>query len=258
MNTEANEFRPLIDRPPYRWKTLYDDSGQMKKISKRLCNTDFYYFLVWEELDMPEVTGDKCENRWCITVSVVSPEQASQKETDAALDCCGTDEYGPFEEARMAEILYDYGVYAQIVSVGGNNLKKLRKEARDSLKMQLMLFGFAMDKPVNAIGTTGWDAIKGDIMAGLRRTNPDSEQEKKNGVVRVLQAASNTTRYKATGKTYGTGETPCCCGWCRSLHPEKELFEILYEECCVFICRDCADSQKITLAGSAATEEVKP
>jgi len=32
-----------------------------------------------------------------------------------------------------------------------------------------MFFGFMMDKPINRIGSTGWDFIKGDINAGLKR-----------------------------------------------------------------------------------------
>lgn len=51
----------------------------------------------------------------------------------------------------------------------GNNKGELLKAARKELLGVDMLFGFYMDRPLNAIGSTGWDFIKGDITAGFRK-----------------------------------------------------------------------------------------
>jgi len=45
-----------------------------------------------------------------------------------------------------------------------------RTQAKHEAQLANMLFGFYMDKAVNRIGTTGWEAIKGDLTAGLART----------------------------------------------------------------------------------------
>jgi hypothetical protein len=42
----------------------------------------------------------------------------------------------------------------------------------EKLREKDFFFGFAMDQAQNRIGSTGWDLIKGDLLAGLNR-QPD-------------------------------------------------------------------------------------
>jgi hypothetical protein len=63
-------------------------------------------------------------------------------------------------------------------------MQQCRKEA-DILTG--IMFGFNMDSPKNGIGSTGWDLLRGDVMAGLRRYSEQDSAEK--CLVRKLQEA---------------------------------------------------------------------
>lgn len=57
-----------------------------------------------------------------------------------------------------------YGCYAPLFQKSGNNKAELLKHARREFKQVQFLFGFYMDKQVNGMGATGWDAIKGELI----------------------------------------------------------------------------------------------
>jgi len=154
----------------YNWQTY---GG--KFISKKLNNGDFDYWLVMSVINMHDATGDENQEKYNVNVCVIAPSELSEKELDSALSCCG------FEESKdeliekygatiLVEAISDYMGGAVIFDESGNNLKKLMKDARkESDLMGSFLFGFAMDKYQNRIGSTGWDLLKGDILAGLNR-----------------------------------------------------------------------------------------
>lgn len=157
-----------------------------KFVSKRLANGydgkgavqgqdyDFHYWLVidvrpnedWE-------CGDKKQPKYWVSLAVVSPEQASPEELQSAINSWGIpDDDLPWFMADPlfpVECLHSYGVAACVWQGHGNNLSLLMKEARKEAQLVEMLFGFYMDRPQNMIGSTGWDCVKGDLLAGLRR-----------------------------------------------------------------------------------------
>jgi len=163
-------------------------------VSKKLCNGydgkgavkgqdyDFHYWLVlsvnpnedWEY-------GDKKRPKYYVTLSVVSPEAADPKELDAAIGSWGLpdDRLAEYmkEPLFLVECLHSYGVAAYVWQEQGNNLSVLMREARKQAQLVNMLFGFYMDAPQNMIGSTGWDCVKGDLLAGLRRYEDDEATE---------------------------------------------------------------------------------
>lgn len=70
------------------------------------------------------------------------------------------------EDAKIS-ILCDRGIAATLWQDSGDNEEKLLEKAKEELKVIETLAGFYLDRPQNAIGSTGWDFMKGDILGGL-------------------------------------------------------------------------------------------
>ena len=68
-------------------------------------------------------------------------------------------------DAKKVEALHSQGVKTVVWSQGGNNFRKLMAACRRFANTELeLVFGFVMDRPVNRIGTTGWEALRGDVL----------------------------------------------------------------------------------------------
>lgn len=130
---------------------------------------DFHYWFVMDV--RPNDSGD--EPKYWVSLSVVSPEAADEKELQAAVRAQGIpdDELPKYlaDQFFLMESLYDYGVCAVVWHSEGNNLGKLMKEARKEAQLAEMMFGFYMDRPQNALGSTGRDTVRGDLWAGAKR-----------------------------------------------------------------------------------------
>lgn len=149
------------------WKTY---GG--KFITKKLNNGDFDYYIVIEFINMHEATGDEKQDKYSVSIQAVSTTEAGEKNIKSALDCCGIDiETIPQEhrETAIIEVLSTYGVYATLKTLSGNNYRKVLTQAHKELQAITCLFGFYMDRPENRIGSTGWDMIKGNVLAGLSK-----------------------------------------------------------------------------------------
>ncbi len=147
-----------------------------KFVSRKLSNGEFDYWLVLEVINWIEAVGEReakdTDSKYHVSLSAVSPSEAKDK-LENAFKCCGLDGDKNVELRKnimvQVECLSDYGVSAPLWRQDGNNLKKLLREAHKQAICANGLFGFYMDSPKNRIGSTGWDFIKGDITAGLKR-----------------------------------------------------------------------------------------
>lgn len=146
-----------------------------KWISPRQHNGDWQYWLVVEFINWEDATGEKANGKkYAVTISAISPEAAGVDNLHKAAECCGIDEIPEDDEAKV-QLLSDYGVQAQLTVFDGNNANELMNQARKECEIIVhLMFGLRMDRYVNRIGATGWDAIKGDVLAGLRRNNNES------------------------------------------------------------------------------------
>ena len=140
-----------------------------KWVSNKFNNGDFDYWFVLEFINWEDATGELNDGKkYVASLSVVSPSEAGEENLNKALECCGMPEV-ELNDLIKVEVLHSYGVYTQIWSESGNNANKLIKLAKEQAKVNEFMFGFAMDKPVNKIGTTGWESLRGDLDSGLRR-----------------------------------------------------------------------------------------
>jgi hypothetical protein len=141
-----------------------------KFVSKRLHNGDFNYWLVMELINMTEACGRDNDGKptYHVCLSAVSPEAAKDKLEDAFASCGD----GAVSDNPLAQVecLHSYGISSPLWQGDSNNAHKLMRQARQEAIKASSLFGFYMDAPKNRIGTTGWEAIKGDLDSGLART----------------------------------------------------------------------------------------
>lgn len=141
-------------------------------VSKKLNNGEFDYWLVLKVDNWNEYERNPKET-YLVSLLSVSPSEAGQDKLDSAFRCCGldSDEQAELRKDSMVQVesLVSYGVYAQLWTASGNNLRKLLKVAHEQADIASSLYGFYMDRPQNRIGTDGWEMQRGNITAGLGR-----------------------------------------------------------------------------------------
>jgi hypothetical protein len=143
-----------------------------KWVSPKQSNGEFDYWLVIELVNMEDACGGDAREKYNVTLSAVSPSEAGTN-LASALQSCGVEANDPSATNVLAQVecLHSYGIHVPLWIGNGNNAHKLLREARREARPATGLFGFYMDRAVNRIGTTGWEAIRGDITAGLHRAS---------------------------------------------------------------------------------------
>lgn len=136
-----------------------------KFVSEKLHNGDWPYWLVLDFVNVADYRD--YDYKYAVSVLAVSPEAAGDN-LEKALELTGLDEV-ELNDLTAVEALADYGVYATLHYAEGNNYRKLMTEAKKQADLIHGLFGFFMDAPQNRIGSTGWDCIAGDLLAGMNR-----------------------------------------------------------------------------------------
>jgi hypothetical protein len=152
---------------------FFDYGG--KWISNKQSNGEFDYWFVIELINWQDSCGrDAPKEKYNICLSVVSPQEAGEENIAKAMSDYGQDFLqtikDEFKQEFIVEALHSYGIAAPIWNENGNNFKQLMKQIKAKARESEFLFGFAMDRPCNAIGSTGWDFLRGDIMAGLSKS----------------------------------------------------------------------------------------
>jgi hypothetical protein len=117
------------------------------------------------------------KSRYNVSLSAVAPSEVNPKDRERAFEYCDIKDTSDLHVMQIVEAIYTYGIRAPIWDKNGNNIRELFKEARREADVSSMLFGFVMDRTVNAIGSNGWDFIKGDITAGLDRWREEQNRE---------------------------------------------------------------------------------
>jgi len=146
-------------------------SGQFI-VDEKFNNGDFDYYLIIDFTNLKEAMGDEAENKYSVSINAVAPSQVSKDKIKSAFDSTGIEEKEEInrltkDKKALSGILSEYGIHASLYNQDGNNAKELMNEAKKQIPAINTLFGFYMDKPVNMMGNSGWDSIKGDI--GFKR-----------------------------------------------------------------------------------------
>ena len=139
--------------------------------------------LAWYVLDFTNM-DDACgrdnegQDTYLCEVNYVDLTKVSQSQLQSAVESCGPSRED-FEDMAVPDrcfvsmiAVHDYGIKAPLYTASGNRASWVRAEARryaESLMSDDELLSERMDKPVNKIGSTAADFLRGDIDAGLRR-----------------------------------------------------------------------------------------
>lgn len=123
-----------------------------------------------------DAMGDEAPCKYSCDVLRVNLAEISEKEIKSALSCVGLDLENvepKYREQATVEACVSYGVYAPLDTIEGDTYPtRIRAEARRTAERYMRdsdALESALDRPVNAIGSTARDFGHGDILAGLHR-----------------------------------------------------------------------------------------
>ena len=142
-----------------------------KLIAGPFDNGDFQYWFVIEVIEWAEAVGeDKAadiDGTHNVCLSVVAPSECPADELQSAFDSCGWEGMEIDSPAILVELLHGHGIRAVVHDDNGSLRGLLRQSKREAVQAEF-LFGFVMDRQQNAMGSTGWDFLRGDSTAGLQ------------------------------------------------------------------------------------------
>jgi len=150
----------------------WEEYGGQFIVKEKFNNGDFDYYLIINFINMEDATGEEMENKYVVEIQAVAPSEVSKEDIKSALSSMGVEDSKEVKKVmkdkeRLAGLLAEYGLSATVYSAEGNNASELMKEAKKQIPVITGMFGFYMDRPMNAFGNTGWDFIKGDV--GFKR-----------------------------------------------------------------------------------------
>lgn len=147
-----------------------------KLVSPPQNNGEFDYWLVLEVIEWEEAVGEheaaEIDGSHNVCLSVVAPSECPEADLQSAFESCGWGEGANCEiewdnPLMLVELLHSYGIAAHVWSADGN-LRDLLREGKKQAVQAEFLFGFAMDRPQNALGATGWDWLRGNLCPSLQ------------------------------------------------------------------------------------------
>lgn len=120
-----------------------------------------------------QYTEECTEHRYYASFVTVNPSMAGKKNREGALDSCGFDEERRADILKnrkcMEQVLIQYGTYATHFELCGNSKSDVIKRLMKHWFEMEGLTGFVIDRPQNAIGSSGWDFMRGDPLKGIRK-----------------------------------------------------------------------------------------
>ena len=136
-------------------------------------NGDFQYWFVIEVIEWEEAVGEQeaadIDGTHNVCLSVVAPSECPADELQSAIDSYGWEGMEIDNPLILVELLHGYGIKAVVHNDNGSLRGLLRLAKQEARVCEAFTFGFVMDTPQNAIGSTGWDCLRGDITAGLQQ-----------------------------------------------------------------------------------------
>lgn len=103
---------------------------------------------------------------WLVSVEAVNVGMAGKEGAKSAQNSWGMSEEDWKELSRegQAQALLDYGIKASLFEDTGFSPTRLLGSVLSQLSGIMMTAGFRLDGPQNAIGATGWDFLRGDLI----------------------------------------------------------------------------------------------
>lgn len=138
--------------------------------------------IVKETLDMEEMVRNP-PDKYSTTLYLV-PEEISEEHKEDVMTSMGiTEEMWENKNVRVSTIA-DYGLGVPVWSQSGEDISEISEDADSTAPAIQGLVGFFLDKPINRIGSTGWDVLKDAVAnesyidAGLERVKEMREKKK--------------------------------------------------------------------------------
>lgn len=78
------------------------------------------------------------------------------------------DEFDKLDVLAQSQLAIEYGCSACLWQDAGHNLDDLLQAVEKERQANHLFIGFKLDGPQNAIGTSGWDFMRGEITAGFK------------------------------------------------------------------------------------------
>jgi hypothetical protein len=156
-------------KPRFKWLTGDLDWQEYggKWISQRFRKEGRDYWFVRELINLEEagIPGDT----YCCALHLVCPSSPDEDEIESARDSCGIEQedWDAFEDEARVEVLSSYGLGAQVWTDNGNNYRKLFQACSGAATDVVQSWRATMDRPLNRIGSTTRDFLKGDVTAGM-------------------------------------------------------------------------------------------
>lgn len=146
-----------------RLKVIQDIDSSKLWISSKQNNGDWDYWYIMRLMYTEEWDSEwaKQNGKYHVELHAVSPTAVGEANLASAKASCDWKGMPNVPEA-LCEMLVEYGSSATLWQKTGNNQAVLLAECRKELNQLGIMFGFAMDRQMNAIGATGWDFIAGD------------------------------------------------------------------------------------------------
>lgn len=132
----------------------YRESDWPVRFAIRLMYTD-YWSREWARENGP----------YHVEVLAAAPSAPTDENLASVLRTIGrtVEEFRALPEDAQVVTLAEVGAAATLWQETGRNKARLLKAARAEMAKISILFGFYMDRRVNAIGNTSWDAIRADV-----------------------------------------------------------------------------------------------
>lgn len=149
------------------YQQLYRSSVKIGQPEHGGEDPDTYFYVRVEYTDEWGDRNDKLP-KYHATICACGPGWPTPDDLASCLNSMGLDRetWNSGSIDAQCQELIGYGLYAPIWQESGNNLSKLLKSARQELIAVSMLAGFYLDKHCNAIGSTGWDFMRGTVAFG--------------------------------------------------------------------------------------------
>ncbi len=124
-----------------------------------------------ELVNFLDATGEKIDGKiYNVELALVDLDQISEKEIESAKRSCGWESM-PANDEALAEVVYTYGLRANLFTANGNNARELiraaKREANNFLQEDKL--EEALERPVNRIGSTAREFMRGDLTSAMER-----------------------------------------------------------------------------------------
>lgn len=181
MGVELGTLTPdgVREPDPAGWEVLEDTSDRKLEAMTEVVESDRKVW-VFRKTEYPENWDRESREQlgeFCVSLVCASPGFARKKHVALAAGSMGltAEEYKALKPRDRAVVLMDYGLAVTACQFAGDDLADLLKRTEEHAVGLRMLFGVYMDRPVNALGDSGWDWLRGDV--GKMSWRKDHPQE---------------------------------------------------------------------------------